>query len=179
MRRIETFAGAVGFAAVAAVAWIPWAMLAAPFAGGGAALSHYLVAVTTAYVAMLAAGQPRATAVTALALLLGAASLLATTSVAELALALAVMIGVLRSGVLSGPPTPRALIAELLLVGGGLTLARVMAAPSAVGVAAGLWCFFLVQSLYFLGGDPRERADAPADAFETAYRRAVELLELP
>lgn len=180
MKRIETFGGAVGFAAVAAIAWVPWGSVVAPFTGGAPALSFYMVAVVTAYVAALAAGRPAAVRLVAVTLVLGGAALLATRSVGELALALAVVVSVLRSGIVFGPPTARSMVAELVLIGGGLMLARVLAAawPPVAGVVA-LWGFFLVQSVYFLLGDMDARADAPADAFETAYRRAVELLERP
>ncbi|RIL01431.1 MAG: hypothetical protein DCC71_17730, partial [Proteobacteria bacterium] len=65
------------------------------------------------------------------------------------------------------------------LLGGGLALARFVAAPGALGIALALWSFYGVQSAFFLAGGVRERAadGAGADRFERARRRALALLE--
>ncbi len=177
MMRIDTFARSVVFAAVVAAGALPWMVIASPMLGSWTARAIYLVVAATAYLAGLAVG-PRSRWVAAAGLSCAVASLLAH-SVSELAMAVAVVIGVLRSGLLYHASGPRKVLRELLLVGGGLLLARVLAATSLPPTAAGLWGFFLVQSCYFLVAASPFQARANGDAFEAAYRRADELLARP
>ena len=77
------------------------------------------------------------------------------------------------------PLSARALVLEALLTGGGLWLASWIGSGSLLGVALGIWTFFLVQSLFFvLGGVAERQGEEPAgDAFDAARARALRLME--
>jgi hypothetical protein len=98
------------------------------------------------------------------------------------ALALGVLCWV-RSGICySGTPL-RALIAELVTVGGGITLVGALSSNSTAAWPLGLCLFMLVQALYFYiiptDGD-RKTKTAPSDPFEQARHEAEKVLgELP
>jgi hypothetical protein len=67
---------------------------------------------------------------------------------------------------------------EAVLVGGGLCFARFVGGPGGVGVALGLWAFFLVQSLFFLAGGVETRTRTRhADPFDEACARAFAVLD--
>lgn len=178
MTRRESFGRAVLFAAGAAVLWLPWAALAVPLLGGATALALYLAVVAVGYVVFLAAGLRGRGRAIAGASLAAVVALGLSGSVGELSLALAGVVGVLRSGVLREPLTARSLAVEAVLLGAGLWLARQLG-TSWLSPAAALWGFFLVQSLYFLRVDlPAATAGASdGERFDDAYRRAVALLE--
>jgi hypothetical protein len=181
MMRLTTFGRGVAFAALAALGWIPWATLSSPFLGGRETLATYLVGSFVLYVAALG-DRFRPGSAGAAALVACGACALAGAPSAELAIVLASLLGLFRSGVVYGPASPRALALEVVLLGGGLLFARHLASPSLLDVGLAIWGFFLVQSFYFV-----RRAGAPApsdlaaeqDGFEDAYRRAAELLERP
>jgi len=59
MTRIDSFARSARFAAIAALGWIPWLLVAAPLLGGPAARTLYLVAVTALYAVGLASSARR------------------------------------------------------------------------------------------------------------------------
>jgi len=104
---------------------------------------------------------------------------LVVTTIAELAIGLAVILGIARSTVLYRAAAARAVATEAVLLLGGLLFARFLAGASLLSTALALWGFLLVQSVFFLIGGVRARsAGAPhADPFEATYRRAVALLE--
>ncbi len=87
------------------------------------------------------------------------------------------MLSWLRSGVcFPGPMIPKAM-AELALCLGGAALVAVFAPRTPLSWALGVWLFFLVQSLYFVGqSDGRASRDPGGDPFEAARRRAERLL---
>lgn len=78
-----------------------------------------------------------------------------------------------------GPPFPT-LVKELLLNGGGFFLilfCRPLPWLDTVGIATGIWLFFLVQSLYFIIvplGDPT--GARAADPFDQAQRQAEKIM---
>ena len=100
-------------------------------------------------------------------------------SVSELALGLALVVALVR-GVGARRDRPlRALVVEIALGAGGLCLARWLAVPGVLGVAASFWGYALVQSLYFLvpGGSGQRVANEDGDPFERARARLSALLE--
>lgn len=177
MRRVDSFARSVVFAAAVAAAALPWMLIAGPVLGSWTARATYLMFAALAYLAGLAES-PRSRWVAAAGLCCAVAAV-AAHSATELAMALGVIVGVFRSGLLYRTDGPRAVLREMLFIGGGLLCARVLANTSLPPTAAGLWGFFLVQSFFFLGVVSPSPERASGDAFEAAYRRADSLLARP
>ena len=188
MKGVASFARTLAFGAVAAgVAPFALAVLR-PLLGAPGALAALAIGVSAAY----ALGLARRPATG-----LGAAFAIALCSVGALALGAAplalaalcaVLIGVLRSGLLRRDARRsldfgRAFALEAGLIGAGLAVGAWLARGSAFPVSLALWGFFLVQSGFFLIGGPAARtardAAAPGevDPFERAQKRALELLE--
>ena len=59
MIRLDSFGRSAAFAAVAALGWMPWAVLAGPMVGWPVARALYLLAVTALYCGGLAKSRPR------------------------------------------------------------------------------------------------------------------------
>ena len=176
--RWNSFARSVLFAAIAGAAWPAFALAAAPLFGMRAALSLYGVGATAVYIAGLAPGLARglASAFVAIAITVAVAAVAGTPGAAALGAALA--LGVARSGLIFRRRGARAIAVEILLLGGGLALARFLSGPGVLGSALAIWGFFLVQSAFFVIGGLRSHDPAVAlDRFESARRRALALLE--
>lgn len=173
----SSFGRSLVFAFAAAAAWVPWLVLAAPLLGFEIARGLYLAAVVAIYVAGLA---PRRRLAGGLAAGLAASAIgIVAGTLTELALGLAAIVGIARSGFLYRSAPARAVAIEAMLLLGGLWLARLTGGPFAIATAFGVWSFFLVQALFFLIGGVRARVagGAPADPFDAAYGQAVGLLE--
>lgn len=183
MMRCDSFTRSAIFAALAAAAWLPWVALTAPWMGVPDARTLYLLGVAVLYVAALAAGSVARHRLSRPGLVLvaglgGLGVALAAAGTAELALGLAGLIGLARSGFLYRAAPARAALVEVALLGGGLVFARLLAAGAPAATAVGVWSFLLVQSLYFLVPGRAPHAAPPAsDPFEEAHRRALALLE--
>jgi len=175
----NSFGTSLAFASLAGAAWPAFALAAVPAVGTRAALSLYLVASAAIYVAGLTPRRVQGMGAAIVAALLGALFAAVAREPAVVALGAAIGVGVCRSGLLYRARAGRALATETCLLGGGLLLARFLAAPGFLGVALALWGFFLVQSGFFLIGGVSERpGDARGiDRFESARRRALALLE--
>ena len=174
MTRVDSFARSVVFAAMVATASLPWMLVAAPLLGGSTARAMYLAFAALAYVmSLMRARQPRWIA---LAVVSCAVAAVMAHSVTELAMMLGVVIGVFRGGYLHRADGPRTLLREVVLIGGGLVFASALATTLLPATATGLWGFFLVQSIFFLGAPSRFPDRERGDAFEAAYRRAEEML---
>jgi hypothetical protein len=185
---LASFARTLVFAAAAAAA-APFALaVLRPLFGEAGALAALAIAVSAAYLLGLAR-RPASGLGAALALTLSGVGLVAlgATPLALAALC-AVLIGVLRSGLLRrdgrrGLDFGRAFALEAVLIGAGLAVGAWLARGSAFPVSLALWGFFLVQSGFFLVGGPAARAARDAadpgevDPFEQARKRALELLE--
>lgn len=170
--RLNSFARALAFAALAAIAWIPWVILAAPFLGVWNARAVYLVGTAIVYIAALTPSPKFRSS--ALFAVLAIAALVASHTMTELVLLLAGAGAAFRSGVVqSGRSAMVAVVTEVALLGAGLSFARLV--PS---TALAVWAFFLVQALYFLRGEERRPVggDDEGAAFDTAHRRAMDLL---
>jgi hypothetical protein len=179
--RCDSFVRSALFAAVAALGWLPWEMIASPLLGAWNARALYLLATTAWYVAGLSPRGTRRMAVALAAGLIGAGVALAARTTAELAIACGAILAVARSGFLYRTAPARALGAEIALLLGGLLFARFLAGSPPTSVAPAIWGFLLVQSLFFLLPGVRSRpvVGRHADPFEEAHRRALALLERP
>jgi hypothetical protein len=165
------------FAAAAGAGVIIWLLAAGPVLGGRRALAVALALLPAIYLGGLAPRGAARLRVTAAAAVLGGVVGLAGATLAERALALGVLLGALRSGVVYRLQPGRAALAEVVLVGGGLLFARFLAGPSAFAIGLAVWGFFLVQSAFFLIGGTRERSRAERDPFDDALRQAAAILD--
>jgi hypothetical protein len=177
--RWNSFGGSLAFAALAGAAWPVVALAAGPAIGARAALSLHLVACAAIYVAGLTPSRVHGIGAAIVAAMLSALFAAVARDPAVVALGAAIGVGVCRSGLLYRARPARALATEIGLLGGGLLLARFLAAPGVLGIALALWGFFLVQSAFFLiaGAAPRPRNTPGIDPFDSAHRRALTLLE--
>ena len=178
MIRTDTFFRSVGFAAVAAVGSVAWLGCVAPVLGGRRALGLWLVVLAAGYVGGLAGGARRRVAVTFTTAGVGLAAMAVMPAIHELALALAVVLGVGRTACVPRATPLRAVVTEACLLSGGLAFAAILGGPSVRGVAFGVWGFFLVQSFRFLipVGRGGVRLAGRADPFDAAHARAMALL---
>ena len=177
--RGNDFRRSLVFAAVVAAAWPAFALVAAPLLGVHTALSLYLVAAATHCAWGIAPDRARGAGAALATALLGGLALALARDVWEVAGGSALALAVARSALLYRSRAARALLLEMMLIGGGLGLARWLATPGPVGVALALWGFFAVQAGYFAVGGVRVRRDdaGRADRFEHARRRALALLD--
>lgn len=178
--RCNTFARSAVFAALAATAWFAWVVALGPLIGVGNARAVFLIGTAALYVAGLSGGPLARRIGAAIAVVAAATALaLAVRTTAELAIGLAVVLGIARSGVLYRAATARAVVSEVALLGGGLLFARFLAGPSLAATALALWGFLLVQSFFFLipGVRAQPARGRQADPFEEAHQRALSLLE--
>jgi len=174
------FVRSLAFAAGAALA-LPAVQLAlAPGLGAQRTLALQLLATAVLYVAAIAPGRRQAWAGGLAAFGCGLALLWAVGTqgrhaLVEIAIGCALIVSVSRSVAFYGARPARALVLEVVLTGAGLLTARFLAGPGVLAMAAALWGYLLVQSLFFLapgvrlrpdgeGGDPFERARARLDA---------------
>jgi hypothetical protein len=174
------FAKSLWFAAFAAGVLPLWWLLTRPILGAECALGAYFVAVVAAYLASIAPTRGRALAVAAVASAAGGLAALLTPAPGELAVVLAVLVAVARSGFLYRCAPARGVAIETIVAGGGLLFARFLGGPSVAGLVLSLWGFFLAQSLYvLLGGTTARAVSRHPDPFQDAYGRALALLDHP
>ena len=180
MRR-NTLSGSLVFGAVAALAAIPWTMVMVPVLWPHAAVAAYAVAAVALYVLWIAPSASRGLRIGVLAGLLAAVACALAGGLSEALVASAAALGVARSGFLYRTRPARAVALEGGLLAVGLLFVRVLAAPTSLGTAFGVWGFFLVQSLYFVAGGVEGRRDEEPgiDRFEKARRETLALLEEP
>jgi hypothetical protein len=168
-------------AAAAAIAFVFAQHLAAPLVGSNKVLVFSLAGCTVAYAALLGSTGRRAIR-NAVAAFIGAVLVvIGSSGMMGLAIGLTSVLGFVRSGLESSRKPIRGLVVELLLGGGGLGFACWVYSPGWLGVAAGIWAFALVQSLYFLlpGRGRASTAAGLGDPFEHARERILFLLEEP
>jgi hypothetical protein len=174
MTRLDSFGRSAAFAAVAALAWMPWLVVVGPVLGGGTARTLYLVVVTALYAGGLAKSPPRRASTAVGMALAGTFLVLLTRGGPELCVALAATLGVARSVLTHRTAAARAVVLEGVLLAGGLAFARFLG-----GGALAVWGFFLVQSCFFLVGGVTERAPLRSDPFDEAWARAMDVMERP
>jgi len=171
--------GSLAFAAVAALAAVPWTLVMVPVKGPASAVSAYALISAVLYLAWIAPTWRRGFVAAALAGGLAAVVGVVSSSVSEAVLAAAMIVAVVRSGFLYRSSPARALALESGLLVCGLVFARALASSTSLGVGLAVWAFFLCQSLFFVAGGVRERkAEEPAvDPFVGARQKALALIE--
>ena len=181
MMRWDSFGRSAAFAAVAALGWMPWVVMAAPLVGSSAARTLYLIGLTFAYVAGLGGPTTRRLAAAVLTGIAGITIAVVCRDAIVLCVGLGVALAVARSVFLYRAVPARAVVTEAALAGGGLLFARLLGTASPLGAALPIWGFFLVQSCFFLAAGAREqRTDSGhPDPFDSAYARAMDVLERP
>lgn len=177
MMRANSLPRSIAFAVVAAIGWIPWAVIAAPLIGVGGAHALYLIGVVAFYVGGLVEQGMARLRVTFIVGLAGAGVALAAGTTTMLVIGLTLVLGVARSGFLYPTDPSRAVVREALLLVSGLCLARFVSGPFLPSTALALWSFLLVQSLFFLVPREAGRARPRPDPFDEARRRTLELLQ--
>jgi hypothetical protein len=179
MMRWNDFTRSLLFGAVAAAAFVPFAIVATPFLGWAGALVAYAVASASAYLAGLGASRRQGLAAGLLVGLVGTGVALAAPVPRDALLATALLLGLCRSGLLYRARFARALVLEGVLLCAGLGIAGHLLGGSTFSAVLAVWAFFLVQSVFFLVGGVETRREEPGDAdpFDTARARALELLE--
>ncbi len=177
--RWNDFGRSLVFAGVVAAAWPSFALVAAPLLGAHTALSLYLVAAATLCAWGIAPDRARGAGAVLAAAALGGLVLVLARDVWEVAAGSALALAVTRSALLYRSRAARAVLLEMMLIGGGLGLARWLATPGPAGVALALWGFFAVQAGFFAVAGIRVRQAEPgrADGFEHARARALALLD--
>jgi len=174
--RCNSFLRSALFAALAAAAYLPVHVLGEPLLGVSTGRALYLTGLLACYVVGLSpGGRPAAALVVGV---LGLALIVGVDSLREVVLSLAVILGILRSGLIYPSRPARAIVTEAFLIGGGLAFACSLLGSSAFSVALAVWGFFLVQSTFFLCSNSERGADSTSgrDPFESAHARAMDLL---
>lgn len=172
------FKKSLGFALIAALAWVPWLLLSAPVLGPGLRLGVFVTVAAAIYVFTIAA-KPSRGFIAALATGAAVAGAFAVTpGTAAKLLAVAFIVALARSAFLYRRRPARALAVEAGLQVGGLLVAQALAGPSLLSGALALWGYLLIQSLFFLIAGVDERADTGVgDPFENARSQAMRLLD--
>ena len=177
--RWNHFGGTLLFGAVAAAATLPWVEIVAPGLGLETALGSYAVLNVAIYLAGLAATPRQGFGAAAFAVLLGGLAFQVASSPREQLLVAALILGLLRSGLLYRAGFGRALLLEAVLLCGGLVVAARLFSGTTASLALAVWGFFLVQSVFFLvSGVTQQRDGAEGlDPFDDARAHAVAILE--
>ncbi len=179
MMRWNDFRGSLLFGAVAAAAFVPFAIIATPHFGWGGALAAYAVASASTYLTGLGATRRQGFAAGLLVAVLGVGIAFAAPTARDAILAATLLLGLCRSGLLYRARFARALVLESVLLCAGLGVAGYLLAGSTFSAVLAVWAFYLVQSVFFLVGGVETRSEETGDVdpFEAARARALELLE--
>ena len=91
----------------------------------------------------------------------------------------AMLLGIVRSGLLYGAKIGRALAIEAMLFVLATSVAQLLAGSTVQSYGLAVWGFFLVESAFFLfeGARPRAGSGSAEDPFERARREATRLME--
>ncbi len=177
--RWNSFTGSLFFAAAAAFACTLYAIVLGPWLGANITTGTFVVLVASIY--LLGLGTVWRTSLISSAVTAGAAmlTLVVTGSALATAWVAASSIALCRSGLLYRVPIARAMIKEVTLVVIGLGFASFLASTHVLPNVLAIWGFFLVQSVFFLLGAPRERIslETEGDGFDVARDRALAILE--
>lgn len=193
MNFLNSFGRNLIFALVAAGGYPVYTALFVGPLSARAAFVSYLTLCASVYLFGIARGPARATGAVALCMGSGAFLWLSGLSPSVIGMALAVCIGVLRSGLLHAEPTEarsdfknsfaRTFCIEAALIFGGLMLSRFMLGGGLFPVPLAIWGFFLMQSAFTLVGglarQLRESSDQEhqGDRFQQVCRQAYAVIE--
>ena len=177
MMRWNGFGRSLAFGALAGAGLLVAHPITAPIFGPALALRLYLVGAAVLYAAGLSARPRTALAAGALGTGLAIPLLALPLDLAATATGAAVIVGLIRSGMLYRARPLRACAAELVLQSAGLGLAGFLFEGGLVSVALAVWGYLLVQSVFFLiGGMAPRRAESASDPFDRARAELLALL---
>jgi len=175
MMRWNGFGRGVLFAAVAAAAFVPFAIAAAPLG----ALAAYAWGIVAIHLAGLGATRRQGLAAAAAVLLVGVIAAGAAPSPRDAILGAALVLGLFRSGLLYRARFARALVIEGVLLVAGLAAAGAVLGGTTFSAVLAVWVFFLIQSVFFVVGGVslRREPEAAVDAFDAARDRTRALID--
>lgn len=178
MIRIDKFVRSLVFAALAGLATVPYLLFAMPVVGPLRAMAMGSVLAVAVYVAAVSPNAQRALRYAVAALVLGGGLMLLAPPIVVL-FGSAMVLGLLRSGVVYRAKIGRAFLLETVVFLVAVGTARLLAGATVLSYGLAVWGFFLVQSAFFLfaGMHPRREATSDEDPFERARREATRLME--
>jgi hypothetical protein len=179
MMRWNDFGRSLVFGAVAAAAFVPFAVVATPVHGWSSGVAAYALLCSATYLAGLGATRRQGLTAAGVALLVGGTVAWIAPTPRDAIFAAALGLGLCRSGLLYRARFARSLLLEGFLLCAGLAAAAEMFGGSTFSAVLAVWIFFVIQSVFFLigGVNARREGAEETDAFEAARARALELLE--
>ena len=172
------FSSSLIFAAVAGLAAVPYLLVALPTFGLVRTFSIGAVLLVAAYIVVASPSLVRGLRSGALTLALGVGLYALAPGVVVL-FASAILLGVVRSGLLYRAKIGRAFAIEAMLFLLATSVAQLLAGSTVQSYGLAVWGFFLVESTFFLFEGARSRAESGSaeDPFERARREATRLME--
>ncbi len=172
------FSSSLIFAAVAGLAAVPYLLVALPAFGLVRTFSIGAVLLVAAYIVVASPSLVRGLRSGALTLALGVGLYALAPGVVVL-FASAILLGVVRSGLLYRAKIGRAFAIEAMLFLLATSVAQLLAGSTVQSYGLAVWGFFLVESTFFLFEGARSRAESGSaeDPFERARREATRLME--
>ena len=176
--RAGKFSSSLVFAAVSGLAAVPYLLVALPGLGFIRTFALGSIVSVAAYIVVVSPSLVRGLRYGALTLVLGAGLYALAPKVAVL-FASAMLLGIVRSGLLYRAKIGRALAIEGMLFVLATSVAQLLAGSTVQSYGLAVWGFFLVESAFFLfeGASPRAVSGSAEDPFERARREATRLME--
>ena len=176
--RAGKFISSLVFAAVAGLTAVPYLLVALPGLGLIRTLAIGSIVSVAAYIVVVSPSLVRGLRYGALTLVLGVGLYALAPEVVAL-FASAMLLGIVRSGLLYGAKIGRALAIEAMLFVLATSVAQLLAGSTVQSYGLAVWGFFLVESAFFLfeGARPRAGSGSAEDPFERARREATRLME--
>ena len=176
--RAGKFISSLVFAAVAGLTAVPYLLVALPGLGLIRTLAIGSSVSVAAYIVVVSPSLVRGLRYGALTLVLGVGLYALAPEVVAL-FASAMLLGIVRSGLLYGAKIGRALAIEAMLFVLATSVAQLLAGSTVQSYGLAVWGFFLVESAFFLfeGASPRAGSGSAEDPFERARREATRLME--
>ena len=176
--RWGSFSRSALFGAVAAAAVAPFLLTLGPWLGVQWALVGFAALVIPLYLTGLGDTRRRGMAAAVFGSALIAAIAILDPTPRDALVAMALVLGLARSGLAYPGSFVRSAIVELLLQVGGLSVAATLIGSSTLSVVLAIWGFFLVQSVFFLLSATRSSAPrGEVDPFDEARDRAIAILD--
>ena len=176
--RAGKFISSLVFAAVFGLTAVPYLLVALPGLGLIRTLAIGSIVSVAAYIVVVSPSLVRGLRYGALTLVLGVGLYALAPKVVAL-FASAMLLGIVRSGLLYRAKIGRALAIEAMLFVLATSVAQLLAGSTVQSYGLAVWGFFLVESAFFLfeGASPRAGAGSAEDPFERARREATRLME--
>ena len=176
--RAGKFSSSLVFAAVAGLAAVPYLLVALPALGFIRTFALGSIVSVAAYIVVVSPSLSRGLRYGALTLVVGV-GLYALAPKVVVLFASAMLLGIVRSGLLYRAKIGRALAIEGMLFVLATSVAQLLAGSTVVSYGLAVWGFFLVESAFFLfeGASSRGESGSAEDPFERARREATRLME--